>query len=114
MITVPVPRSVKRLDDGRSVEIGWDDAGHAGRYPARALRLACQCAACVEEMTGRPVLDPAAVPGDVRALGLRLVGAYALHITWSDGHRSGIYPWDRLLAICPCDTCAARRGAPTT
>jgi ATP-binding protein involved in chromosome partitioning len=111
---VPVPRSVKRAEDGRAVEIGWDDAGHTGRYPARALRLACQCAACVEEMSGRPMLDPATVPEDVRALSLRLVGAYALHITWSDGHSSGIYPWDRLLALCPCDTCAARRGAPTT
>ncbi len=38
-----------------------------------------------------------------------LVGAYALHIAWSDGHSSGIYPWERLLAICPCDACTARR-----
>jgi ATP-binding protein involved in chromosome partitioning len=114
MTAVPVPHVVRRLEDGAIIEIGWDAAGHAGRYPARLLRLACQCAACVEEMSSRPMLDPATVPDDVRALSLRLVGAYAMHINWSDGHSSGIYPWDRLLALCPCDACTARRGAPTT
>lgn len=114
MTEVPVPLQLRRLEEGRAVEITWDDSGHVGRYPARMMRLACQCAACVEEMSGRPILDADAVPGDVRALALRLVGAYALHVAWSDGHASGIYPWDRLLAGCPCDTCAARRGDPTT
>ena len=40
-----------------------------------------------------------------------------LHVTngdsaaeWSDGHGSGIYPWERLLAACPCPECAARRA----
>jgi ATP-binding protein involved in chromosome partitioning len=111
---VPVPVRLRRQDGGRIVEITWDEDGHTGRYAARTLRLGCQCAACVEEMSGRPILDPASVPDDVHALGLRLVGAYALHIAWSDGHSSGIYPWDRLLAACPCDRCAARRGDPTT
>jgi len=112
-MAVPVPRAVRRLDGGAVIEIGWDDAGHTGRYPARALRLACQCAACVEEMTGRPMLDPSHVPSDVHAHSVRLVGAYALHVTWSDGHDSGIYPWERLLALCPCDACTARRGTPS-
>ncbi len=110
-VRIPVPKQIRRLDDGRAVEIRWDDAGHAGVFPARALRLACQCAGCVEEMSGRALLDPAAVASDVRALAIRLVGAYAAHFTWSDGHSTGIYPWERLLDICPCDACAARRAA---
>lgn len=114
MTDIPVPLQLRRLGDGRVVEITWDADGHVGRYPARTMRLACPCAACVEEMSGRPLLDAAAVPDDVRALALRLVGAYALHVAWSDGHNSGIYPWDRLLAGCPCAVCAARRGDPTT
>ncbi len=113
-MTVPVPIAIRRLEAGRVLEIDWDERGHTGRYPARGLRLGCQCAACVEEMSGRPILDPAGVPADVHALALRLVGAYALHIAWSDGHSSGIYPWDRLLAACPCDRCATRRGEPPT
>lgn len=79
-------------------------------YGARGLRLACACAACVEEMTGRALLDPGRVGDDVYALALRLVGAYAVHVSWSDGHDSGIYPWERLLAVCPCEHCVARRG----
>ena len=107
-----IPYRITRRDDGLLLE--WEAAGHAALFEARRLRLSCPCAECVEEMSGRPILDAGAVPEDVRALALRLVGAYALHVSWSDGHTSGIYPWDRLLAGCPCDTCAARRGDPTT
>lgn len=102
---IPVPVLLRRLDGGTQIEIQWDNAGHVGVYEARALRLACGCAACVEEMSSRPILDPETVPPDVAAEALRLVGAYALHIRWSDGHDSGIYPWERLLALCPCGRC---------
>jgi DUF971 family protein len=108
--SVPVPYLVRRLDDGARIQIQWEESGHVASYEARTLRLACQCAACVEEMTGKLMLDPAGVPEGVRALEVRLVGAYAVHFRWSDGHDSGIYPWERLLAICPCDECRFRRG----
>lgn len=111
MKQVPVPYVVKRLNDGGKIEIQWEEHGHVALYEARALRLACQCAACVDEMTRRPTLDPAAVPPDVRALVLKLVGAYAVHFQWSDGHATGIYPWERLLDICPCPDCVAKRTA---
>jgi DUF971 family protein len=108
----PVPYAIRRLDDGAAIEIQWESQGHVARYPARDLRLACACASCQEEMTGRPILDPATVPENVRALELKLVGGYAVHFTWSDGHDTGIYAWDYLLAICPCPDCTARRAAP--
>jgi DUF971 family protein len=101
---------VRRLDDGARIEIQWDEQGHVGVYQARTLRLECECAACVDELTRRPVLDPAGVPQDVRALSIRLVGAYAVHFGWSDGHSTGLYPWERLLARCPCPACRAARG----
>jgi DUF971 family protein len=111
MKTMPVPRLIRRLDEGSAVEIQWDDAGHTGIYGARDLRLACPCAVCRDEMTGRPLLVAASVPAGVRAAALRLVGAYAVQFDWSDGHNSGIYPWELLLRICPCPRCAAgRRG----
>ncbi len=106
-----VPVKISRLDEGRVIEITWDDAGHSGRFAARDLRLACACAECVEEMSGRPMLDPSRVAPDVRANAVKLVGAYAAHFAWSDGHSTGIYPWERLLASCPCDACAAGRAA---
>lgn len=110
MKQVPVPYVVKRVGDGAAIEIQWEEHGHVATYEARALRLACQCAACVDEMTRRPTLDPAAVPANVRALAIKLVGAYAIHFQWSDGHATGIYPWERLLDICPCPACVAKRG----
>ena len=77
---------------------------------ARELRLACPCAGCREELSGRPLLDPAGVPADVRALAVALVGAYGIRVTWSDGHATGIYTFDNLHAMCTCARC---RPAPT-
>ena len=104
-----LPHTITRQDAGVLIE--WEAGGHEGFYPARALRLACPCAGCVEEMTGRPLLDPATIPADIRPVQLALVGAYGLKVSWSDGHNTGIFTYDRLLKDCPCDGCQARRAA---
>jgi ATP-binding protein involved in chromosome partitioning len=56
-------------------------------------------------MTGRPLLDPATVPIDVAPLRIALVGAYAVRIDWSDGHSTGIYTYEYLRSLCPCERC---------
>jgi ATP-binding protein involved in chromosome partitioning len=91
------PHAITRRDDGLWVE--WTAGAPERRVPARALRLACSCAVCVEEMSGRPLLDPASVPDDIRPVSVALVGAYAVRVDWSDGHSTGIYPWSRLRAL---------------
>jgi ATP-binding protein involved in chromosome partitioning len=91
------PFAITRRDDGLWVE--WTEGAGERRVPARALRLACPCAMCVEEMSGRPLLDAGAVPDDVRPVSVQLVGAYGLRVNWSDGHSTGIYPWQRLRAL---------------
>jgi len=106
----PVPRAIERRDDGILIE--WDAAGHSWLYPARALRLACPCAACMEELSGRALLDPAAVPADVRPQSIALVGAYGLQVRWSDGHDTGIYGFTRLLAACGCSRCVGGLVGP--
>lgn len=65
---------------------------------ARALRLACRCAACISEYTGEQLLDPATVPADVRPDKLSHLGNYAVTIAWSDGHNA-IYPYDALAKL---------------
>ena len=102
----PVPYAITRQDHGLLIE--WDQAGHRAFYPARPLRLACGCAVCVEEMSGRPLLDPAGVPADIRPVSVALVGTYGLRIQWSDGHGTGIYTFERLRATCPCEQCRER------
>ena len=108
-MSLPIPHAIERRDDGIVIE--WD-AEHHAVFPARDLRLACPCAACVDEMSGRAILNAAAVPADVRPVSLALVGAYGLRVQWSDGHGTGIYTFQRLLAACPCPDCRARRDAP--
>ena len=109
---LPIPYAITRSDNGLRIE--WDQAGHEGFYPSRALRLACPCAACVEEMTGVPLLDPARVPPDIRPVTVGLVGAYGLKVEWSDGHATGIYTFERLLQSCPCARCEERRGGSSS
>ncbi len=105
----PVPYVIERLDEGREIQIQWAEQGHVARYGARFLRAACQCASCVEEMSGEPLLDPNTIPQDIRILGVRLVGQYAVYFSFSDNHGTGIYPFEFLLEICPCEECVASR-----
>jgi ATP-binding protein involved in chromosome partitioning len=107
-MTIPVPYAITRRDDGILIE--WEEGSHQGFFPARELRLACPCAACVEEMSGRPILDPARVSPGIRPLSVALVGTYGLRIQWSDGHGTGIYTFVQLLRYCPCERCSERRA----
>jgi ATP-binding protein involved in chromosome partitioning len=108
-MSLPIPHAINRRDDGLLIE--WDAAGHQALYPARELRLACPCAACVDELSGRPLLDPATVSPTVWPASVALVGAYGLRVHWSDGHGTGIYTFQRLLAACPCERCRPPHGS---
>jgi len=92
------PLDVGPTPDGTELRIRWKDGG-VSDYPPRYLRLMCPCAGCIDEFTGRPLVNPAAVPMDVHPLAIHYVGEYAIRFDWSDGHHTGIYPWDYLRDI---------------
>jgi ATP-binding protein involved in chromosome partitioning len=96
-------QGLKRLEQPsrREVVLEWKD-GHVSRYDPFALRLACACATCVDENTGRKILREESVPKDVWAQSISPVGRYGLQFVWSDGHATGIYTFERLRAMCPC------------
>ena len=101
----PLPAEIGRANQ-HDLKVIWQD-GHESVYPARELRLACPCAGCVDEMTGAMRLIASSVPQGVQPLHVSIVGRYAISITWSDGHNTGIYSFERLRQSCPC--CAQLR-----
>lgn len=87
---------VTALDhDEVGLSIRWQD-GHTQLIASRDLRLNCRCAACRDEMTGAPLLDPFNVPLTVTPTRIWSLGNYALGIAFSDGHSSGIYTFKAL------------------
>ena len=80
--------------------------GFEAFLPLPMLRRACPCAACQGEPDAmgrvvRPRVEHGAGAFEVR--GIQPVGAYALQLSWADGHASGIYSFDylRKLATLP-------------
>ena len=87
-----------RRHDLRTLAVLWAD-GHRDHFDVRDLRLACRCALCIEEMSGRKLLDPKKVRADVSPRVISSIGNYALGIDWSDGHNSGLYSFDHLRSL---------------
>jgi DUF971 family protein len=104
---------------GTGVDITWSD-GHTSHYEFAYLRDLCPCAICNDErgkkasigsLTGAgggfggasvlPMFKPKPTARKATA-----VGSYAIQIDFSDGHSTGIYSFDHLREICPCDACA--------
>jgi DUF971 family protein len=93
----------------REFLIRWEDH-HESRYSFDGLRAVCPCVECKggHAHMGQPP-DPRKVKNEATS-GLNLeqveaVGSYALQITWTDGHSTGIYTWSYLRAACPCRQC---------
>jgi ATP-binding protein involved in chromosome partitioning len=84
--------------DPKTITIGWRD-GKVTKHDARALRLACPCASCVDEMTGRPLLDPKEVADDLTIVDTDLVGRYAFRFKFSDRHDTGIFTFPLLRKL---------------
>ena len=99
------PLTIKKKG-GERLTIGWAD-GHESQYLARYLRGRCPCAQCVSETSGQRMVFEEHVNPDVKIEAAKIVGNYALHFEWSDGHFTGIYSFDLLRRICPCASCAA-------
>ncbi len=84
--------------EDQTLVIRWDDdLKHS--YPVRKLRQECRCAICVDEISGQRRLDPESIPQDIKPIKIRGVGRYAIHISWTDGHDSGIYSFKMLRQL---------------
>jgi DUF971 family protein len=114
------PTSVKvNVSTGKGMDIVWGD-GHQSHYEFAYLREQCPCATCNDErekkanatVTGGPV---ATLPGMGPSLPMykpkptarnaKTVGSYAMQFDFSDGHTTGIYSFEYLRSVCPCEEC---------
>jgi DUF971 family protein len=112
------PSSVKvHVKTGAGVDITWAD-GHASHYDFAYLRDECPCATCNDERGKKEAFTATAAPGSSafpalpmfkpkpRAAAATVVGNYAVQISFTDGHSTGIYSYEHLRSICPCAECA--------
>lgn len=110
------------ISKSKGIKIDWKDR-HYSEYGLAYLRDECPCATCtgahgtVPQKSnyganggggGSNELFPMYKP-TLRMLSVEAVGGYAIRIDWSDGHNTGIYSFDHLRRICPCNECRANR-----
>ena len=111
------PADIKvHVTTGAGVDITWAD-GHRTHFDFAFLREMCPCAMCNDERQKKqdlaehaPVTSGAVLPlfkPKPTARAAKAVGNYALQIDFSDGHTTGIYSYEYLRGICPCDECAS-------
>lgn len=114
------PASVQiHVSTNAGVDIAWSD-GHLSHYDFDYLRKVCPCALCNDERRKKEAFA-AGSPGTAalplfkpkpRARSAAPVGNYAVQIAYTDGHSSGIYSFDYLRTVCPCDDCARAFRTP--
>jgi DUF971 family protein len=118
------PTAVKiHVKTGAGVDITWAD-GHSSHYDFTYLREQCPCATCNDER-GKKEAMPVATTNLLsspllpmykpkpRAQAATQVGNYAVQISFTDGHSTGIFSYDYLRTLCPCEDCGrAFRESP--
>lgn len=93
------------LKKDSALTITWND-GRESVYPIAHLRRLSPSADMRElrkQIHRNPltILPSSGGSGEVKAVDAELVGNYAIKISFSDGHATGIYTWDYLREIDP-------------
>jgi DUF971 family protein len=101
-------------EERQALEVTWAD-GHRSAFPLKYLRSRCPCATCRtarEEARTNPfhVVSGGETAASYVIAGVEPVGRYGMRIAWKDGHATGIYTFEYLRELCPCDACKAARG----
>ena len=92
----PIPTEIRLHQRSRVLEIRFSDGEHF-ELPCEFLRVFSPSAEVRGHGAGQETLQTGKRNVDITAL--EPVGNYALKITFSDGHDSGLYSWDYLYEI---------------
>ena|SRR3989338_2807200 len=87
--------------------ITWND-GHRSLYSNQNLRFHCPCAQCVDERTGKRIIELEHLSSTIQILKTEPVGRYGLRLYFSDGHHTGIYGFEYLRSFCACEICKSQ------
>jgi DUF971 family protein len=90
---VPQPTEIKLHQKSRVLEIAFAD-GAAFRLPCEFLRVYSPSAEVRGHGPGQEVLQVG--KRDVEITRVEPVGSYAVQLTFSDGHDTGIFSWELL------------------
>jgi len=90
---VPLPTEIKLHQKSRLLEVAFAD-GKTFRLPCEFLRVYSPSAEVRGHGPGQEVLQ--AGKQNVEITRVEPVGHYAVQLTFSDGHNTGIYSWDLL------------------
>ena len=96
-------KNIEILDEGLKLE--FEKTG-SFIFPFKYLRMQCPCANCVEEMTGRKILNVNSVPEDIFIVDYLVIGTYAYQFLWSNADRcstTGIYTYEMLEVLAQND-----------
>jgi DUF971 family protein len=96
------------VSKSKGIKIDWKDR-HASEYNLQYLRDHCPCAQCTgAHGTPKPQANLFEMYKPVLKIeAVEPVGNYAIRLTWSDGHSTGIYSYEHFRRICPCPECKA-------
>lgn len=90
------PTEIKLHKVSSILEVHFDD-GSIFEMPSEYLRVYTQSAEAVGHGPGQETLQ--VEKQDVSISDIQPVGNYAIALTFSDGHNSGIYSWDLLYKL---------------
>lgn len=107
------PRAIEADRAAGTLSILWED-GHRSLYSLAALRWTCPCATCRGEwgQPGRLDTVDTLPEEELRLADMQAVGSYAIAPIWESGHSTGIYSFDYLRSICPCEECRGTAPRP--
>jgi DUF971 family protein len=92
----PHPTEIKLHKKSRRVEVSFAD-GQQFSLPFELLRVYSPSAAVRGHMPSQAVLQTG--KRDIDIVAIQPVGHYAIKLTFSDGHDTGLYSWDILYHL---------------
>lgn len=112
-LALKVERDIGKLQDQNTDEpakieipqtgelhLTWKD-GTKTQVDPFTLRLNCPCATCVDEVTGKRIIQPEMIKMDIKVFEAGVIGRYGVSLKFSDGHGTGIFKFTKLKTMPP-------------